>query len=734
MFLRGFRNAFLIACLCFAFELGGAALTWAQRDAVRGTESLRGYSPAESKVEREWEEKMRAIPDPRNLRENMRILSSAPHHVGSAKDKENAEFILRKFREFGLKAEIEQFFVLFPTPKERLVELVEPEKYTALLKEPAVVEDPDSTDAGQLPTYNAYSADGDVTAQVIYVNYGTPKDYEELAKLGIGVKGKIVLARYGESWRGIKPKVAYEHGAVGCLIYSDPHDDGYFKGDIYPEGAYRPWQGVQRGSVADMPIYPGDPETPGWGSVKGAKRLSLDEAKTLMKIPVLPISYGDALPILKSIRGPVAPEAWRGALDTTYHIGPGPAVVHLKTAFNWNIEPIYDVIAHIEGSDFPDQWIIRGNHHDAWVNGASDPISGLVAELEEARALGVLLQQGWRPKRTIIFGAWDGEEPGLLGSTEWAEAHAEELAKKAVIYINTDSNGKGWLSASGSHTLERFMNEVMRDIRDPQTGKTVWEALQERRLGQAKTEEEKKELKERADLRIGAMGSGSDYTVFIDHLGVASLNLGFGGGGDGGVYHSIYDSFAWYTRFSDTTFEYGRALAQTAGSSVMRMANARALPFEFEDLADTVAKYVTELEKLGQEAKPSEPIELSSLKEAATGVKQAAGRYQAAFKKRSSEGEWTMSPTQEVSLNQTLFLIERHLVNQEGLPGRPWFKHEIYAPGLYTGYGVKTMPGVREAIEQKHWSEVKPQLEKIRSALLDVAAQIDAATGIIESR
>lgn len=734
MYFHGLRKAWLVESMCLLMGMGGAVLAWAQKDEVPGPEPLRGYSAPESKLERDWEEKMRAIPDPKNLRENMRLLSSAPHHVGSAKDKENAEFILRKFREYGLKAEIEQFYVLFPTPKERLVELIEPEKYKAQLKEPAVMEDSNSTDTGQLPTYNAYSADGDVTAQVVYVNFGTPKDYEELAQLGIDVKGKIVLARYGESWRGIKPKVAYEHGAVGCLIYSDPHEDGYFKGDIYPEGAYRPWQGVQRGSVADMPIYPGDPETPGWASVKGAKRLSLVEAKTLMKIPVLPISYGDALPILKNLRGPVAPEGWRGSLPTTYHIGAGPAVVHLKAAFNWNIEPIYDVIGRIEGNTFPDQWIVRGNHHDAWVNGASDPLSGMVAELEEARALGILSQQGWRPKRTIVFAAWDGEEPGLLGSTEWAEAHAEELSKKAVIYLNTDSNGKGWLGASGSHTLERFMNEVMRDIRDPQTGKSVWQALQERRQGQAKTDEEKKDLKERADLRIGALGSGSDYTVFVDHLGIASLNLGFGGGGDGGVYHSIYDSFAWFTRFSDTTFEYGRALAQTSGSSVMRVADATVLPFEFEDFADTVAKYVTELEKLSQEAKPPETIDFSTFKDAATNVKQAAERYQAAFKKQSSSQNWKISASQENSLNETLFMIERHMINQEGLPGRPWFKHEIYAPGLYTGYGVKTIPGVREAIEQKNWADVKPQMERARAALLEVVSQIDAATRLLEGQ
>lgn len=705
-----------------------------QTEAGSGSKPLRGYSTADSRTQRAWEEKFRAIPDPKNLRENMHILSSEPHHVGSPKDKANAEFILQKFHEFGLKAEIEEFQVLFPTPKERLVELLEPEKYIAQLKEPALKQDPDSTDANQLPTYNAYSADGDVTAQVVYVNYGTPKDYEELAKQGIDVKGKIVLVRYGANWRGIKPKVAYEHGAVGCLIYSDPRDDGYFNGDIYPEGPMRPWQGVQRGSVVDMPIYPGDPLTPGWASVKGAKRLSREEALTLMKIPVLPISYGDALPILRNLSGPVVSESWRGALPTTYHFGPGPAVVHLKAHFNWNIEPIYDVVARIDGSTFPDEWIVRGNHHDAWVNGATDPISGMVAEMEEARALGLLLKQGWQPERTIILAAWDGEEPGLLGSTEWVEKHAEDLEKKAVVYLNTDSNGKGWLGASGSHTLEKFVNEVARDIRDPKTGKSMWEALKNRQLEQAKTDEVKKELAERADLRIGALGSGSDYTAFVDHLGIASLNLGFGGEGDGGVYHSIYDSFAWYTRFSDTTFEYGRALAQTVGSLVMRLADAPVLPFEFSDLSETISKYVTELEKLAKDTQPPQTIDLSPIKEAAARLKESAERYQTAFEKRSTAEEWGMNTAQRVALNQALFQTERRMTNKDGLPRRPWFKHEIYAPGFYTGYGVKTIPGIREAIEQKNWSEVAPQMRNVQAALLDVASQINAATRMLVGR
>jgi N-acetylated-alpha-linked acidic dipeptidase len=716
--------------------IGGVVtrLAVAQTGATAGEESLQGYSLAESQAERAWEVKFRAFPDPKNLRENMRILSSEPHHVGSPRDKTNAEFILQKFQEYGLKAEIEEFQVLFPTPQDRLVELIEPEKYVALLKEPALTQDPDSTDANQLPTYNAYSADGDVTAQVVYVNYGTPKDYEELAKQGVDVKGKIVLARYGASWRGIKPKVAYEHGAVGCLIYSDPRDDGYFGGDIYPEGPMRPSQGVQRGSVVDMSIYPGDPLTPGWASVKGAKRLSREEAVTLMKIPVLPISYGDALPILKNLRGPVVPESWRGALATTYHFGPGPAVVHLKVMFHWNTEPIYDVIARIDGGTFPDEWIIRGNHHDAWVNGAMDPVSGLVSELEEARALGQLLKQGWRPKRTIVLAAWDGEEPGLLGSTEWVEKHAEELGKKAVVYLNSDSSGKGWMGASGSHTLEKFMNEVERDIPDPRTGKSVWEALKNHQLEQAKTDEVKKELAERADVRIGALGSGSDYTAFIDHLGIASLNLGFGGEGEGGVYHSIYDSFAWYTRFADTTFEYERALAQTMGSSVMRLADAPVLPFEFLDFSDTISKYVTELEKLAKESKPPQTIDLAPLKEAAAGLKQSAERYQAAIGKQSAGGKLNLDAAQLTSLNQILFQTERRMTNKDGLPRRPWFKHEIYAPGMYTGYGVKTLPGVREAMEQKTWSDVEPQMKIVQTTLMDLVSEIEKATRVLEGK
>ena len=688
---------------------------------------LRGYSSSQSRTEIEWEQKMRATPNPELLREYVKHMSAEPHHVGSAYDKQNAEFILNKFRSWGLKADIEEFDVLFPTPKERIVEMIEPEHFRAALKETAIPEDPDSNDANQLPTYNAYSGEGDVTAPLVYVNYGVPADYEALEKLGVDVRGKIVIARYGGSWRGIKPKVAYEHGAVGCLIYSDPRDDGYFQGDVYPQGPYRPSQGVQRGSVMDMPIHPGDPLTPGWGATKGAKRIKREDAEVIMKIPVLPISYGDAQPLLKALRGPVAPEQWRGALPITYHVGPGPSRVHLKATFDWGMHTLYDVIARIEGSDAPDQWIVYGNHHDAWVNGADDPVSGMATVLEVARSLGELTRQGWKPRRTIIICAWDGEEPALLGSTEWAETHADELKEKTVLYLNSDSNSKGFLTVGGSHSLERFANEVARDVPDPTRNKTVLNALRARRIERARTDEDRKEASERADLRIEALGSGSDFTPFLQHLGIASLNTGFGGDGGGGVYHSIYDSFAWYTKFGDPTFEYGRALAQVNGTVVMRMADAEVLPFEFTDLSETVSKYIEELKKLAKSS--GREIDFTALKGAQRALDDSAKRYEEAL-----AGAPLGAIHHLRTLNERLYKSERKFTNQRGLPRRPWFVHQLYAPGFYTGYGVKTIPGVREAIEEKHWNEIEPQMKDAVSALAAFKEEIDAAARILRNR
>ncbi len=727
--------------------------------------ALTGYSARSSQAERDWEAKFRAIPDPANLREYMRRMSARPHHVGSPYDKDNAEWILARFKEWGLDAHIETFDVLFPTPKVRLLEMIEPTKYTAKLEEPSLAVDPTSNQKSeQLPTYNAYSPDGDVTAPLVFVNYGLPEDYEKLDRLGISVKGAIVIAKYYQSWRGVKPKVAAEHGAIGCLIYSEPKDDGYTRDIVFPEGPMRNPDGVQRGSVMDFAsASPGDPLTPGVGATKDAKRLSLKEAKSISKIPVLPISYGDAQPLLAALKGPMAPDEWRGSLPIPYHVGPGPAKVHLKLEFNWDLKPVNDVIAKIPGSVAPDEWVLRGNHHDAWVNGAEDPVSGQAPLLEEARALGILLKQGWKPRRTIIYTAWDGEEPMLLGSTEWVEAHAEELKQHAAVYINTDGNDRGLFQMAGSHSLEQFINGVARDVEDPETKMTVWQRSQLSQIAQAKSADDRKELRQRSDLRIDALGSGTDFTGFLDHLGIASLNLGYGGEDEQGIYHSIYDDFYWYTHFSDTDFVYGRALSQTIGTAVMRFADAEVLPYDFVDFADTVQKYTKELEKLLTDkqdeirernqqleegvfkatldprrptvAPPREDIpphlNFAPMENATELLARSAAHYQ----KVLSQKQASLGDTQAqmlASLNTQLIQSERKLTNDGGLPRRSWYKHLLYAPGVYSGYGVKTVPGVREAIEQKRYAEAEQEITRVAKALEDEAALIESAAQSLE--
>jgi N-acetylated-alpha-linked acidic dipeptidase len=726
---------------------------------------IAGYAPSSSAAERDWEVKFRAIPDPANLKEYMRRLSARPHHVGSPYDKDNAEWILARFKEWGLDAHIETFDVLFPTPKIRLLEMVEPTKFTAKLEEPAIAIDPTSNQKSeQLPTYNAYSADGDVKADLVFVNYGLPEDYEKLDRLGISVKGKIVIAKYLHSWRGVKPKVAAEHGAVGCLIYSEPQDDGYTRDDVFPQGPMRNPDGVQRGSVMDFASSnPGDPLTPGYVASPEHPRLAIKDAKSITKIPVLPISYGDAQPLLAALKGPMAPDEWKGSLPISYHVGPGPAKVHLKLEFNWDLKPVNDVIAKIPGSVAPDEWIIRGNHHDGWVNGAEDPISGQAPLLEEARALSLLLKQGWKPRRTIIYAAWDGEEPMLLGSTEWVEAHADELRQHAAVYINTDGNDRGLLTMGGSHTLEQFINGVARDIEDPETKMTVWQRLQLSSIAQAKSADDKKELRQRADLRIAALGSGTDFTGFLDHLGIATLDLGYGGEDEQGIYHSIYDDFYWYMHFSDYDFVYGRALSQTVGTAVMRLADAEVLPFDFVDFADTIQKYTKELEKLladkqeeirerNQELeegvfkatldprRPTVPpmkeelpphLNFAPMQNAADALAKSAEHYHHAWAHKQS----TLSETQAESLralNQQLMQSERKLTNDDGLPRRSWYKHLLYAPGVYSGYDVKTVPSVREGIELKRYAEAEQEIGRVAKALQDESALIDAAAQLLE--
>ena len=728
--------------------------------------SPRGFFPESVAEELRLERAFRAIPDPSVARDSMRRLSEAPHHLGSDQGAKNAEWLLERFRSWGLDARIETFEVLFPTPKERVLEMVAPTPFRAALAETPLPDDPTSSQtAQQLPTFNAFSIDGEATAPLVYVNYGNPDDYETLERLGVDVRGRIVIARYGGGWRGIKPKVAAEHGALACIIYSDPRDDGYFQGETYPKGPFRPEQGVQRGSVADMPMYSGDPLTPGVGATAGAKRLARTEAKTITKIPVLPISYADAKPLLAALEGPVAPEAWRGALPVTYRLGPGPATVHVKLAFDWNMVPARDVVARIPGSVWPDEWVIRGNHHDAWVNGAEDPISGLVGMLEEARALGTLAQKGWRPKRTIVFCAWDGEEEGLFGSTEWVETHAPELSAKAVAYINSDGNGRGFLSAGGSAALEPVVAGAAADVEDPERKISVLSRARAKRIADAEKPEDRQEVRERAGLRLEALGSGSDFTPFLQHLGVASLNVGFGGEDQGGIYHSIYDDFTWYTRFADGDFVYARALAQTAGTMTLRLANADVLPLDFTAAAEAIAKYVKEVQTLADtrrketeeksrqieenlawevadprkpyvapRAEPAVPhFDFSPLQNASDALTAAAGAYARAYERALAAG--TPRPSKEALArwNTALRQFESALTAPEGLPERPWYRNFVYAPGAYTGYSVKTLPAVREAIEQKKWDEVNAAAAKTAAVIEKAADQVRTAAKLAEA-
>ncbi|MEO6188012.1 MAG: M28 family metallopeptidase [Ginsengibacter sp.] len=682
-----------------------------------------------------------------NVGENIKKFSAMPHNLGSRGSKEYATEILRLFTDWRWDAKIDTFHVLFPTPKTRMLEMTSPTVYKAILKEPALKEDKTSGQKDQLPSYNSYSADGDVTADLVFVNYGLPDDYEKLARMGIDVKGKIVIAKYGRSWRGIKPKVAQEHGAIGCLIYSDPIDDGYFAGDTYPKGPFKSEFGVQRGSVMDMPIYPGDPLTPGIGATEAAKRLERTNAPNLIKIPVLPISYHDASPLLAELDGANVPAGWQGGLPFAYHIGAGRAKVHLKVAFNWDIVPCYDVIAKIKGSKFPDEWVIRGNHHDAWVNGAADPASGLAALLEEAKSLGLMMKNGWKPDRTIVYCAWDGEEPGLLGSTEWLEANEKELREKAVVYINSDMNARGFLYSEGSHALEPLMDEISKQVIDPQTNVSVFERRKANEAISLQNTEDRKQVWKRENLKLKALGSGSDYSAFIQHAGIPALNIGYGGEDAAGEYHSIYDSYDLYQRFKDPDFRYGVTLAQTIGHAVLRLANADILPFDFTHLSKTVDDYLQDLISLLGKTREATEIDNEIIKNGGylvgndpqkkllpPGIKSTVPYLDFSILQNALESLKASTDSLKTTyqnkiktnvvtkeFNEALYRAEQQLLTAEGLPRRGWYKHTVYAPGFYTGYGVKTMPGIREAIEQRNWKEAQEQIDIASSTLLNLS-------------
>jgi N-acetylated-alpha-linked acidic dipeptidase len=722
---------------------------------------MTGFAPGSAAAEAQLEAKFDADLSAADLRAWMQQMSSAPNHVGSAHDKANAEWQLQKFKEWGWDASIETFSVLYPTPREVALELVEPTTFKARLSEPPIEGDSTSSQTkDELPPYNVYGADGDVTGQLIYVNQGMPDDYKELERLGLNVKGKIVLTRYGGGWRGLKPKLAYEHGAIGCLIYSDPRDDGYGAGDTYPKGGFRPRDAVQRGSVQDLTLYSGDPLTPNVGAVAGAKRLALKDAKTILKIPVLPISYADAEPLLAALGGRVVPASWRGGLPMTYHIGPGPAKVHMKVLSDWNQKTLYDVIAKMRGSQEPDRWVIRGNHHDGWVFGAADPLSGQVALMAEAKAIGKLAKDGWRPKRTLVYTSWDGEEPGLLGSTEWVETHAAELKAKAVLYVNSDVNARGFLSAEGSHALQHFASEAARDVKDPETGGSILaRALAARRLtGYESGAQAEGASHPSNDLQLGALGSGSDSTPFLQHLGVNSLDLAFGGESDYGVYHSAYDSFDHFRRFVDPSFEYGVALAKVAGRVMLRAAQADLIPARESDFAASVAGFTEELHKLADNmraksrelgklldddvfklsANPDKPraaplrvdevpyLNFPELDNAVAKLEQSAKAFDKEYARLDAADNGRDSAERE-RINAMLVVLEQTLTTPHGLPGREWYQHMVYAPGMHTGYGVKTLPGIREAIEERRWDEANQYVGVVSRALNAYSAAMDAA-------
>ncbi len=740
---------FVALSLLLSFPIQGLA----QQPAAK---TLSGYTSADSAAELDWEQRFRAIPEASRAHENMRFLAAHPHNVGSEAQRKNAEWMVAKYKEWGWDAHIEQFDVLYPTPKTQMVEMISPTRFKLKLEETPLAEDPYTHEIKtQLPGYNIYSADGDVTGPLIYANYGMLDDYAELERNGISVKGAIVITRYGGGWRGLKPKLAYEHGAIGCIIYSDPADDGYGQNDVLPKGPMRPAAGVQRGSVSDTPLYAGDPLTPGIGSVPGAKRLAIKDAQAIMKIPVLPIGYGDAQPLLAALDGATVPASWRGGLPFTYHFGSGSTKVHMNLQFNWDTKPVLDVIATMKGSTEPDTWIVRGNHYDGWVNGADDPISGQSGLLEEARALGALARQGWRPKRTLIYTAWDGEEPGLLGSTEWAETHAAELNEHAALYVNSDESNRGFFNASGSYQVERVINDVAHDVTDPETHGTIW-ARQEagravRENGRAGGGRAGAAAGEKDIIPIGALGSGSDFAAFIDHLGITSVNLGFGGEDRGGTYHSAYDTPWYIEHFGDKESLYGKALADTAGTLVMRFADADILPYDFRNLAKTLNGYSGELKALVKQMQhdasvrqhnidsgfyrlaadpqkkaslpgplPNPPdLDFSALDDAITSLGASAVEF-----KSAQDGSGSVSAAKAGKVNGELARAERKFLSPAGLPRRPWVQHILYAPGWYTGYGVKTMPGIREAIEDGRFDEAREQMAIVTAAVLSEASYL----------
>jgi N-acetylated-alpha-linked acidic dipeptidase len=718
------------------------------------------------------EKQFDALISPQEMGGWLKVMAAEPNHVGSPHDKANAEYELGLFRQWGWDARLETFQVMYPTPISESLDLVGPSPFYATLQEPPIQGDSSAThQQPALPAYVAYQGDGDVQAGLVYVNYGMPDDYEQLARLGVDVRGRVVIARYGSGWRGLKPRLAQEHGAIGCIIYSDPSDDGYAVDRVYPDGPMRPPHGVQRGSVSDMTLYPGDPTTPDTAPAEGAKHLAREDAPAIMKIPVLPISYADAQVFLQALGGPLAPASWRGALPITYHVGPGSAEVHMAVHSDWRLREIYDVIAVMQGTDQPDQWVVRGNHHDGWVFGASDPLSGQIALMAEAKAIGAMVKDGYKPKRTLVYASWDAEEPMLIGSTAWAQAHYDELRQKAVIYINSDTNSRGVFYAEGSADWQHLVGQVADGLQDPETHASV-AARQKAKLrvdalspdAEPNDVADAKLVAAGGDVPLQPMGSGSDYSPFINHLGLPALNLGYYGEGQvSGIYHSLYDTYEHHSRWVDPGFVYDALLAKTAGHTVLRVAEADLPPERAGDFAAAVGRYLDAVKKRADHKReeseqraallkagafqladdPTRPtlpppaldtvpfFDFAPLENAVRRLAASAKAYDQAVADHGAK----LSAGQRDKLWALMQTIDQTLAPENvGLPGRPWYRNLVYAPGRMTGYGAKPLPGVLEAVEDRRWADVDQYARLTADALNAYSDRLDEAVGVAQGR
>jgi N-acetylated-alpha-linked acidic dipeptidase len=665
-----------------------------------------------------------SAPDPKLAEEHLRILTQAPHMAGTVEDKATADYVAEKFRNAGLDTEIVEYRVWMNYPSEISVDLTAPagvEMHGPTRER--VDSDPYQDDARVVTPFNSMSPSGDVEADVVYANYGTPEDFEKLEKLKVDVRGKIVLVRYGQNFRGVKVLLAQEHGAAGVIIYSDPSDDGWRRGDKYPDGPWRPDTGVQRGSVGYMFEFPGDPTTPGIASVPSlpdSKRISPDQSAQLPKIPVTPLSYRDAWPILQHLAGPDSPREWQGSLPFTYHIGPGPSRVKMHLKQDYQFRTLWDVIGRAKGAESPDQWVVSGNHRDAWVYGAVDPNSGTAALLEAVHGIGALLKSGWKPKRTLVFGSWDGEEEGLIGSTEWVEQHEADL-RNAPAYFNVDVAVTGpRFGASAVPSLKQFLRDVTKAVPSPKGG-TVYEAWQ--KASQPESQPQSEAVSEnrrmpaapvRGDVPVGDLGSGSDYSAFLQHLAIPSTDMS--SSGPYGVYHSVFDNFAWFKKFGDPDFVYEQEMARLLGLEAVRMADADVIPYDYEEYGKEISAYLETAEKRSKDKLGENTLDFFA-------VNAAARRFQAAGAKMLAKQR--NPPADAARLNQVLIDTERALLVPEGLPHRPWFRHPIYAPGEYTGYAAVVIPGVNEALDKGDGDRARQQLAVLAAALERAAKTLD---------